>query len=59
MVCFEVDGMSPSEAVASLREQSIVASTTPYTVTYARLSAAIFNTEKEIEQIVSAVHDLG
>jgi selenocysteine lyase/cysteine desulfurase len=59
MVCFEVDGMSPSEVVARLREQSIVASTTPYTVTYARLSAAIFNTEKEIEQIVSAVHDLG
>jgi len=59
MVCFEVDGMSPAQAVSRLRERSIVASTTPYAVTYARLSAAIFNTEQEIEQIVSAVNELG
>lgn len=59
MVCFEVDGMTPAEAVARLRERSIVASTTPYTVTYARLSAAIFNTEQEIDQIMLAVHELG
>jgi isopenicillin-N epimerase len=59
MVCFEVDGMSPAEVVARLRERSIVASTTPYAVTYARLSAAIFNTEQDIERSISAVHALG
>lgn len=59
MVCFEVDGMSPAEAVARLRERSIVASTTPYAVTYARLSATIYNTEEEIDQIISVVHSLG
>jgi isopenicillin-N epimerase len=59
MVCFEVNGMSPAEVVARLRERSIVASTTPYAVTYARLSAAIFNTEQEIERSISAVHALG
>lgn len=59
MVCFEVDGMSPAEVVSRLRERSIVASTTPYAVTYARLSAAIFNTEQEIDQIISAVYELG
>ncbi len=59
IVCFEVNGMSPAEVVARLRQRSIVASTTPYTVTYARLSAAIFNTGQEIERILSAVHELG
>jgi len=59
MACFEVDGMSPAEVVHRLRERSIVASTTPYAVTYARLSAAIYNTEQEIDQIMSAVHELG
>jgi isopenicillin-N epimerase len=59
MVCFEVNGLSPAEVVARLRERSIVASTTPYAVTYARLSAAIFNTEQEIERSISAVHALG
>lgn len=59
MVCFEVDGMSPAEVVARLRERSIVASTTPYAVTYARLSAAIYNTEEEIDQIISVVHSFG
>jgi selenocysteine lyase/cysteine desulfurase len=59
IVCFEVDGMSPTQVVTRLRERSIVASTTPYAVTYARLSAAIFNTEQEIEQIISAVNELG
>ena len=59
MVCFEVNGMTPAEVVARLRERSIVASTTPYAVTYARLAAAIFNTEQEIERTISAVHELG
>ena len=59
MACFEVDGMSPAKVVSRLRERSIVASTTPYAVTYARLSAAIYNTEQEIDQIISAVHELG
>jgi len=59
MVCFEVNGMTPAEVVARLRERSIVASTTPYAVTYARLAAAIFNTEQEIERTISAVHALG
>ena len=59
MVCFEVNGMTPAEVVARLRDRSIIASTTPYAVTYARLSAAIFNTEQEIERTISAVHALG
>ena len=59
MVCFEVNGMTPAEVVARLRERSIIASTTPYAVTYARLAAAIFNTEQEIERTISAVHELG
>jgi selenocysteine lyase/cysteine desulfurase len=59
MVCFEVDGMSPAGVVSRLRERSIVASTTPYAVTYARLSAAIFNTVQKIDQIMSVVHELG
>jgi selenocysteine lyase/cysteine desulfurase len=59
MVCFEVERMSSAEVVSRLRKRSIIASTTPYAVTYARLSAAIFNTVQKIDQIMSVVHELG
>ena len=56
--CFEVQGMSPDAVVKALLARRIVASTSPYKVSYARLSASLFNTPKEVDTAVAAVRTL-
>ena len=56
--CFEVQGLSPDAVVKDLLARRIVASTSPYRVSYARLSAAIFNTPEEVDRAVAAVRSL-
>jgi isopenicillin-N epimerase len=58
IVCFSVRGMSPAAAVSRLRQQRIVASASPYAVSYVRLTPAIFNTPEEIGRALAAVRDL-
>ncbi len=53
--CFEVAGRKPEEVVASLLAKKVVASTSPYAVSYARLSAGIFNTPEEVARALTAV----
>jgi isopenicillin-N epimerase len=53
--CFEVDGRKPSDVVKSLIERKVLASTSPYAKTYARLSASIFNTPEEVDQAVAVL----
>jgi isopenicillin-N epimerase len=53
--CFEVDGIKPEDVVAKLLERKIVASTSPYAVTYARLSAGLMNTPEQVDKAVAAV----
>ncbi len=57
IVCFDVDGRSPEAVVASLMDRDIVATTTPYAVTYPRLTPSIYNTPEEIEEALRAVQD--
>ena len=57
--CFEVDGMTPGQVVDALHEKKIIASTSPYTPTYARLSAGLLNDEAEVEAALAAVAGLG
>lgn len=59
IICFDVDGRTPEEVVDHLRERGIVASTTPYRDSYARLAPSLLNTETEVEQTVAAVAALG
>ena len=58
MVCFDVEGMKPGEVVERLLAQRIVASTTPYRVSYARLACNIVNTPQEIETTLRAIREL-
>ena len=44
IVCFDVPGMTPGNAVLALREQGIVASATPYRTSYLRLGPSIVTT---------------
>ena len=53
--CFEVAGRKPEDVVKALLAKKIVASTSPYANVYARLSAAIFNTEAEVDQALGAL----
>lgn len=59
IICFEVDGHTPTEVVEELREDGIVASTSPYPVSYVRLAPSIINDEDEVERSVGAVAALG
>jgi len=53
--CFEVDGKKPGDVVKALLSKKVIASTSPYANTYARLSAGIFNTESEVDQALGAL----
>ncbi len=56
--CFELEGHSPDDVVRGLLKRKVIASTSPYAVPYARLSASIFNTPEEVDRAVGAVRTL-
>jgi isopenicillin-N epimerase len=58
MVCFDVKGIKPEEVVKRLLAQRIVASTTPYRVSYARVACSIVNTPQEVESVLRAIRGL-
>jgi selenocysteine lyase/cysteine desulfurase len=58
IVAFEVAGLKPEQVVAKLLEKNIIASTSPYRVSYARLSAGLMNDEREVDAALSAVRGL-
>jgi selenocysteine lyase/cysteine desulfurase len=56
LVAFEVEGVAPADVVRQLLERRIIASTSPYAVTYARLAPSLVNTPEEVERAAQAVH---
>jgi len=58
IVCFDVKGMKPEVVVKRLLDQRIVASTTPYGISYARVACSIVNTPREVDMVVRAIHEL-
>jgi selenocysteine lyase/cysteine desulfurase len=58
LVAFEVDGRKPEEVVAKLLEKKIVASTSPYKVSYARLAPSLVNTPSEVDTALRAVREI-
>ena len=59
MVCFDVTAMKPGQVVKRLLDQRIVASTTPYRVSYARLACSVVNTSQEVDAALRAIRELG
>ncbi|MBV9543082.1 MAG: aminotransferase class V-fold PLP-dependent enzyme [Chloroflexi bacterium] len=55
LVCFQVNGLAPEQVVERLHARGIIASVTPYATAYARLAAAIFNSEQEVDAVVREV----
>jgi len=59
LICFDVRGLSARAVVARLRERRIIATTTPYTPSYARLAPGMLNDADEVEQTLREVRALG
>ncbi|TVP74996.1 MAG: aminotransferase class V-fold PLP-dependent enzyme [Gemmatimonadales bacterium] len=59
LVCFDVDGMSQRQVVTRLQDaHRIIASTTPYSPSYARFTAGLLNDEADVETCLRAVREL-
>jgi isopenicillin-N epimerase len=59
ITCFDVQGLSPSQVVARLRDRRIIASTTPYSPSYARFTPGLLNTPEEVDRALAAVREMG
>ncbi|MEO6155622.1 MAG: aminotransferase class V-fold PLP-dependent enzyme, partial [Thermomonas sp.] len=55
LVAFEVAGHTPAEVVKQLLARRIIASTSPYAITYARLAPSLVNTPEQVDQALRAV----
>lgn len=58
IVCVDVRGMPPANAVMTLRESGVVASATPYRQSYLRLGPSIVTSLQEVEATIGAVAEL-
>jgi isopenicillin-N epimerase len=58
MVCFDVKGLKPAETVNRLLSRGILASTTPYKPSFARVACGIMNTPGEVEATLRAMRSL-
>ncbi len=58
IVCFEMDGMKPQEAVERLRKRRIIASETPYATQYVRVAASVLNTPEEVDTALREIRAL-
>jgi selenocysteine lyase/cysteine desulfurase len=58
IVCFDIEGMKPSDVVERLLAKRIVASTSPYGDSCARLAPSLLNSPEEIEVALREVRAL-
>jgi len=58
IVCFEVKGLTTNEAVARLKARRIIASSSPYAVSYVRVAAGVMNTPAEVETTLREIRGL-
>lgn len=59
IVCFEIAGWTPSQAVARLRERKIMASVTPYATQYVRLAPSLLTSPEEVERTLQEIRRFG
>lgn len=59
ITCFMVEGMAPRDVVKRLMEKKIMATTTPYQNTYARLAPGLLNTPAEVDTALAEIRSLG
>ena len=55
IICFDVQGQTPAETVRKLLDRKVIASSSPYKISHARLAPSLVNDEREVEAAVRAV----
>jgi selenocysteine lyase/cysteine desulfurase len=58
IVCCEVSGYSPAEAVTRLARANVLASPTPYATSYLRFGPSILTNESDVDTALAAVRSL-
>jgi isopenicillin-N epimerase len=58
LIAFEVEGQSAGETVHTLHERKVVASSSPYKISKARLAPSLVNDEREVEAALRAVREI-
>lgn len=59
IICFDLNGRPPEHLVEKLLEQKIIATTTPYRPTCARVAPALLNSPAEVDTALRAIRALG
>lgn len=55
IICFSVSGYSPYGVVQALANKRIIATESPYAISYARVTPGILNTPQEVDKTIAAV----
>jgi isopenicillin-N epimerase len=58
IICFDVEGQTPDETVQRLLGRKVIASTSPYKISHARLAPSLVNNESEVETVLRAVREI-
>ncbi len=58
IVCVDVAGMPPANAVQELRTRGVVASATPYQRSYLRLGPSIATSPEQVDQAIAALAEI-
>jgi selenocysteine lyase/cysteine desulfurase len=58
LIAFEVEGQSANDTARKLHERKVIASTSPYRISRARLAPSLVNDEREVEAALRAVRDI-
>ena len=58
IVAFDVEGADPFAVVRRLRERRVVASVAPYATQHVRLTPAIYNSPREVDQVIAHLRDI-
>ena len=58
LVAFEIDGIATDDVVKRLLTHKIVASSSPYRVSYPRLSASLVNNPEDVDRALAAVRSI-
>jgi isopenicillin-N epimerase len=55
LAAFEVEGKAPEEVVRGLLARGVIASTSPYAVSYVRLAPSLVNNPEEVDRALAAL----
>ncbi len=58
IIAFEVDGQTAGQTVHALHARKVVASTSPYKISKARLAPSLVNDEREVDAALRAVREI-